>query len=57
MSHYSCNTVTGRQEYMDIDGSPSLVSLFKGWFWSRTKVNGEKEAPSMELSPTEGQAC
>ncbi len=35
----SFNTATGGQEYLDVDGGPSHVSLLEGWFWSRTKAN------------------
>jgi hypothetical protein len=48
----SCNTATGGQEYLDVDGGPGLVFLLEGWFWSMAKTNGKKEAPSKELSPT-----
>jgi hypothetical protein len=37
----SCNTITGGQEYLDVDGGPGLVSLLKRWFWSRTKANSK----------------
>jgi hypothetical protein len=33
----SCNTAIGGQEYLDLDGDPSVVSLLGGWFWIRTE--------------------
>ncbi len=53
----SCYTATGGQEFMHVDLGPGLVSVLEGWFWSRIKANGEKEACSMELSPTVSLAC
>jgi hypothetical protein len=47
----NCNTTTGGQDYLELDGGLGIVSLLERWFRSRTKVNGEKEAPSMELCP------
>ncbi len=41
-----CNTTTGGQVYLELDGGLGIVSLLERWFWSRTKMNGEKEAPS-----------
>jgi hypothetical protein len=53
---WSCNTMTSGQEYLDVDGVPSLMYLLEGWFWSRIKANSEKKVPSMKLSPTVGLA-
>jgi hypothetical protein len=48
--------MTSGQEYLDVDGVPSLMYLLEGWFWSRIKANSEKKVPSMKLSPTVGLA-
>jgi hypothetical protein len=53
----SCNTASGGQDYLDVDGGPIRVSLLEGWFFSRTKANGEKEAPFMKLVPAVGPGC
>jgi hypothetical protein len=42
----SLNTASGGQDYLNVDGATGLLSFLEGWFWSRTKVNGEKKAPS-----------